>query len=205
MVVIGLTGGIGTGKSTVSDTLAELGAAVINADHVGHQAFEPHTEVWEDVVAAFGREIVAQNDEIDRRKLGEIVFNDPKALSRLNKIMHPRMYRMMKEQIEQLREQGVKAVVLEAAILIEAKWTPLADQVWVTTAPEGTVVQRLSSRDGFDEEQVLARMRSQMPSEERVKYADVVIDTDCTLDEVRQKVEELWEKLPSSRVLASQD
>lgn len=201
MVVIGLTGGIGTGKSTVSDALAALGAAVINADQVGHQAFEPHTEVWKDVVAAFGKDVVRPNDEIDRRKLGEIVFNDPEALSRLNKIMHPRMYRMMKEKIEELGEQGVDVVVLEAAILIEAKWTPLADEVWVTTAPEATVVQRLSTRDGLTKEQILARMGSQMPSEERVRHADVVIDTDCTLDEVKRKVEELWGKLGSSKAL----
>jgi len=199
MLVIGLTGGIGTGKSTVSDTLAKLGAVIINADQVGHQAFEPHTEVWRDVVLTFGKDIVRQNDEIDRRKLGEIVFNDPSALSRLNKIMHPRMYRMMRDKIEELRKQGVEVVVLEAAILIEAKWTSLVDTVWVTTAPEATVIQRLSNRDGLAEEQILARMQSQMPSEERAKYADVVINTDCTLEEVKEKVKELWNGLHSSK------
>jgi len=198
MLVIGLTGGIGTGKSTVSDKLAELGAVIMNADQVGHQAFEPHTEVWKDVVAAYGKDILRPNDEIDRRKLGEIVFNDPEALSRLNKIMHPRMYRMMRDKIEELREQGVEVVVLEAAILIEAKWTSLVDTVWVTDVPEATVIQRLGNRDGLAEEQILARINSQMPPEERAKYADVVINTDCTLEEVKEKVEELWRGLCSS-------
>lgn len=201
MLVIGLTGGIGTGKSTVSDTLARLGAVIINADQVGHEAFEPHTEVWKDVVAAYGKEILRPNDEIDRRRLGEIVFNDPEALSRLNKIMHPRMYRMMKDRIEELRRQGVQVVVLEAAILIEAKWTSLVDTVWITDVPEAAIIQRLGNRDGLSEEQILARIRAQMSSEERTKYADVVINTDCTLEEVVKKVETLWEELCSSKAM----
>ncbi len=203
MLVIGLTGGIGTGKSTVSGKLAELGAVVINADQVGHEAFEPHTDVWKEVVATYGKGILRENDEIDRRKLGEIVFNDPEALSRLNKIMHPRMYRMMKDRIEELRKHGVGVLVLEAAILIEAKWTSLVDTVWVTDVPEATVIQRLGNRDGLAEEQILARINSQMPSEERVKYADVVISTDCTLEEVKAKVEELWRGLSLSKAVST--
>lgn len=196
MVVIGLTGGIASGKSVVSDYLNELGAHILNADLVGHRAYSPHTEVWEEVVKAFGSDIVGPDDEIDRRKLGSIVFGDPQALARLNQIMHPRMYKMMEAEIKDLQRDGHRVIVLEAAILIEANWTPLVDQIWVTYAPEPVVIQRLISRNNLTEEQALARIRSQMPPEERAKQGQVVINTDCTFEEVREQVAKHWQKLP---------
>jgi len=193
--VIGLTGGIGSGKSTVSQCLAELGAVIIDADKVGHEAFEPNTEAWREVAATFGRQILTPRGEIDRKRLGEIVFNNPEALSRLNRIMHPRMHDMMKAQIEEYRRQGVDVVVLEAAVLIEANWTSLVDEVWVTVAPEDAVVERLRKQRGLVEEQTLARIRSQLSSEERAKHADVVINNDGKLEEMKAKVKELWTRL----------
>jgi dephospho-CoA kinase len=198
MKVIGLTGGIGSGKSTVSQILAELGVVVLDADKVGHQAYQPGTETWKDVVAAFGQEVVAADGSIDRKKLGAIVFGDPKALERLNRIVHPRMYDMMAEQIEEYRQQGVEVVVLEAAILLEANWTPLVDEVWVTVASEPTVVRRVKERTGLPEEQIRSRIRSQLSNEERKKQASVVIRNDGSLDELRAKVVELWEGLQHS-------
>lgn len=198
MKVIGLTGGIGSGKSTVSRILAELGAVVMDADKVGHQAYQPGTETWKDVVAAFGKEVVAADGSIDRRKLGAIVFGDPEALKRLNQIVHPRMYDMMAEQIEEYRQQGVNVVVLDAAILIEANWTPLVDEVWVTVASEPTVVRRVRERTGLPEEQIRSRIRSQLSNEERKKQASVVISNDGGLHELRAKVVELWEGLKVS-------
>ncbi|MBI2288023.1 MAG: dephospho-CoA kinase [Chloroflexi bacterium] len=193
--VIGLTGGIGSGKSTVSQCLAELGAVIIDADDVGHEAFKPDTPAWQEVVAAFGRQIVAPDGEINRQNLGEIVFNNPEALSRLNRIMHPRIYDMAKAQIEQYRQQGVDVVVLEAAILIEAKWTPLVDEVWVTVAPEAMVLKRLKKQRGLEKAQTLARIRSQLTTKERIKYADVVIDNDGDLNQMKSKVREQWARL----------
>jgi len=193
--VIGLTGGIGSGKSTVSQFLAELGAVIIDADRVGHEAFKPGTELWREVVAAFGRQIVTPNGDIDRKKLGEIVFGNAESLLRLNQIMHPQMYDMVKAQLEEYRRQGVKVVVLETPLLIEADWTSLVDEVWVTVAPEATVLKRLQERTGLSKEESLARIRSQLPSEERIKRADVVINTDCSLDEVKTRVTELWDRL----------
>ncbi|MCK5641646.1 MAG: dephospho-CoA kinase, partial [Gammaproteobacteria bacterium] len=105
MIVIGLTGGIASGKSTVSQMLSELGATVIDADKVGHEAFRPHSDAWRDLVATFGSGILGQNEEIDRGKLADIVFNDPKALEQLNRIMHPLMYRVVEQRIEALRRQ----------------------------------------------------------------------------------------------------
>jgi len=195
MKVIGLTGGIGSGKSTVSQFLAELGAVILNADEVGHEVFKPDTEIWRQVVAAFGRQILTPNGNIDRKKLGNIVFGNPESLSRLNQIMHPRMYALVKVQLEEYRRQGTRVVVLEAPLLLEAGWTPLVDEVWVTTAPEATVLKRLEERTGLSQAESLVRIRSQLSSAERVRQADVVINTDCDLDELKSKVKELGQRL----------
>ena len=195
MKVIGLTGGIGSGKSTVSQFLAELGVVILNADEVGHKAFKPDSEIWRKVVAAFGRQIVTPDGNIDRKKLGNIVFGNPESLSRLNQIMHPRMYALVKAQLEEYRQQGTRVVVLEAPLLLEAGWTSLVDEVWVTTAPEATVLKRLEERSGMSQAESLTRIRSQLSSAERVRHADVVINTDCDLDELKSKVMKLWQRL----------
>jgi len=201
MKVIGLTGGIGSGKSTVSRFLAELGAVIIDADKVGHEAFKPGTELWREVVAAFGQQIVTPSGDIDRKKLGEIVFGNPELLSRLNQIMHPRMHRMVEARIEEYRRQGVMVVVLEAALLLEAGWTSLVDEVWVTVATESTVLRRLEQRAGLSEQESLARIRSQLSSEKRAKHADVVINNEGDLDELKAKVKEQWQRLVPCQII----
>jgi dephospho-CoA kinase len=194
MKVIGLTGGISSGKSTVAQFLAELGAVIIDADKVGHEAFKPGTKLWREVTAAFGEQILTTDGEIDRQKLGEMVFADPKRLSQLNEIMHPRMSEMVRAQLEDYRRQGVAVAVLEATLLIEAggEWIKLVDEIWVTVASESTVLKRLMERSGLSEAESLARIRSQMPPTEKVRHADVVINTECSLDEMKVKVSELW-------------
>ena len=168
-------------------------------DKLGHELLQPDTETYGEIVAAFGKAILKPNGEIDRNKLGKLVFADAAALSKLNRIIHPRIYELAKQRIEEYRKSGAKVIVLEATLLIEeADWTPLVDlvdQVWATTAPEATIVRRLKSQRGLKEEQVLARLQAQMPSEEKAKRADVVIDTDCSLDELRTEVTDLWHNL----------
>ncbi len=195
MLVIGLTGNIGTGKTAVSQVLAKLGATIIDADKLGHELLEPYTQTWKEVVATFGRDILRPDDKIDRHRLGHIVFSTPKSLKKLNQIMHPRMYRVAEKRIKDLRKQGAKVVVLEAPLLIEAGWTPLVDRVWVTTAPEAVVVKRLKTYKGLDEAQILARLQSQLPQEKKARQADVVINTDCNLSELEVKVRKLWQAL----------
>jgi dephospho-CoA kinase len=195
MFVIGLTGGIGSGKSTVSDMLRAKGAEVVYADQVGHEVYRPGTEVWDEVVAAFGREVLSADREIDRRKLGAIVFADAEARRRLNAITHPPMRRLMAERLDELRRRGVRVAVLEAALLIEAGWVDLTDEVWLTLVPPAVAGQRLVERDGFSQRDAEARIASQLSNEERLKHADVVIDTDCSLAEVARRVDELWEGL----------
>ena len=201
MIVIGLTGGIGTGKTQVSRILRGLGAEVINADLVGHEAYEPDSEAWHEVVDAFGQGVLAASREVDRRKLGAIVFSNPEALKRLNAIMHPRMYEMIRERIEGLRKQETDVTVVEAALLLEANWTSLVDEVWVTTSTEEQVLQRLRANYNLDEKAIRARVQSQQPQAELERAADVVIDNSGDLAQLRDQVEALW----NSRVLAHQE
>ena len=197
MLVIGLTGGIGTGKSLVSRMLQEHGATIIDADLVGHEAYTPHTETWQVVVDTFG-DVLAEDGQIDRRKLGAIVFSDPKQLEKLNAIMHPRMYKMIEERIQGHQAGGAETIVVEAAILIEAKWTPLVDEVWVTTAPENQVIDRIKGRNNMGEDAARARINSQMSSEERVRHADVSIANDGSMDQLRDTVDGLWDSRVST-------
>jgi len=194
MRVIGLTGGVGTGKTTVSRMLQELGAVLVDADAVGHQSYLPGTPAWKDLIAAFGEGILLPTQEIDRRKLGGIVFSDPAKLTQLNSIVHPRMRDIIHKQLEELRRQGVKVAVLEAAVLFEAKWEGLATEVWVTDAPEETVVPRLRARSGWTEEQSRARIAAQLPRAERLRRAQVVINTDVPWEEVKRQVKARWQE-----------
>lgn len=197
MLVIGLTGGIGTGKTEVSRMLQDLGAVVINADQVGHEAYTPHSETWREVVAAFGEAILTAEGEIDRRKLGGIVFADLQELARLNGIMHPRMAGIVAEKLQGLDTDGVDVAVVEAAVLFEAGWDALVDEVWTTESPLESVIARLRERNGFEPEEIRKRVSAQMSSEERAGRATEVIRNGGDLDGLRAQVTELWQ----SRVL----
>ena len=198
MFVIGLTGGIATGKTLVSETLRDFGATIINADLVGHEAYLPHTETWQAVVDAFGADILDSEEQIVRPKLGAIVFSDPAKLEQLNSIVHPRIYAMISDRIEGLKSDGVSTVVVEAALLIEAGWTPLVDEIWVLTSPMEQVYSRLTGR-GMSSDQARARIESQMPQEERVTHADVVVVNDRGESELRSAVREQWDQRVASR------
>ena len=195
MKIIGLTGGIGTGKSTVARFLAELSAVILDTDKAGHEALKSGTETWQQVVTAFGKQIITVSGEIDRQKLGEIVFADPAALARLNQIVHPVIHKAVMAQLEKYRRQGTGVLVLEAPLLVEAGWDSVVNEVWVTTATEATVLQRLNDRTGLSEQEAQSRIRSQISTEERLKHANVIIDTDCTLAELKTKIKELWQKV----------
>ena len=192
MFVIGLTGGIGTGKTHVSRLLEDLGAVVVNADLLGHEVYAPQSEGWHAVVNAFGDRVVADNGEIDRRALGGIVFSDEEALQQLNAIMHPRIYDLAEQRLNALSQEGATTAVLEAALLIEAKWTPLVNEVWVTVSPELDVISRLQERNNLDENAARSRINSQMPQAERVNHANVIIENNGTLEDLSSEVQYLW-------------
>lgn len=200
MLVVGLTGGIGTGKTEVSRMLQELGAVVINADQVGHEAYTPHSETWNAVVQAFGDSILSDNGEIDRRELGGIVFADPAQLALLNGIMHPRMAAIVRDKLEGLREDGAEVAVVEAAVLFEAGWDSLVDEVWTTESPLESVVARLQERNGFAPEEIRKRVASQMSSEERSGRATETISNTGDLDGLKSMVEELWKRRVEGRI-----
>ncbi|MEE2948519.1 MAG: dephospho-CoA kinase [Chloroflexota bacterium] len=194
MLVIGLTGSIGTGKSEAARQLEALGASIISADQVGHEAYTPNTEAWEHVVSAFGDEILQDDGEIDRRKLGTIVFSDPGQLERLNQIMHPRMAQMVADKVEVLRGQGVEVVVVEAALLFEAGWDSLVEEVWTTDSPEQAVIERLKVRNGMSEEEARKRMSSQMGRTERLDRSDYVIENSGDMVALGVAIKELWDR-----------
>ena len=146
--VIGLTGGIGSGKSAVARLLGERGAAVIHADTTAHQVYRPGTDGWRAIVAAFGREILHCDGSISRQKLAGIVFSDESARARLNAIVHPQVRRLLSDQVARARRQGARVVVVEVPLLVEAirsapSWTRMFDEVWVVTAPEAQVIDRV--------------------------------------------------------------
>ena len=194
MLVIGLTGGIGTGKSEAARQLEELGALIISADQVGHEAYTVNTEAWEQVVATCGNGILQDDKEIDRRKLGGIVFSDPSQLKKLNQIMHPRMARIVSDKIEAFRGQGVDTVVVEAALLFEAGWDSLVEEVWVTDASEEIIIGRLRERNGLSEEEAKKRINSQMDRMERIGRSDFVINNSGDMAELGTTIKELWDR-----------
>jgi len=193
MLTIGLTGGIGTGKSTVAKILNQLGARVLDADKVGHDIYLPGGPAYDEVVDAFGKSILAPDATIDRKLLGPIVFADPAALKRLNTIVHPKMFARMRQMVDDIRRGGDRSpIVIEAAILIEANWIPLCDEIWLVTASRENVIRRIERDRGLKPEQTEARIRAQLPDQERRRHAALVIENDGTLDELRAKLAEIW-------------
>ena len=194
--VIGLTGGIGTGKTAVSEILGAHGAEILNADLVGHEVYQPGRPAYDDIVAEFGHEVLAEDGTIDRKKLGPTVFSDPAKLTRLNAITHPRIKEMMRERLGEMAARGADFVVLEAALLFDAKWEDLADEVWCTAVDAETAAQRTSERSGIPVDQVLERIqKAQMASDERIQRSDVVIDTSGTMEDTRRRTLEAWSDL----------
>ncbi len=193
MPTVGLTGGIGSGKSTVAGILADLGAFVVDADRVGHEIYLPGTPGWEQVVEAFGRKVVGADGTIDRKVLGAIVFSDLDELARLNGIVHPLIGDSVRDRVAaSLAAEPTRPVVVEAALLIEASWYEFVDEVWVVEVAPETVIERVTSSRSMDAAAVQARIDAQLSTEERRRVADVVIANDGTPAELRRKLEKLW-------------
>ncbi|MBU0494877.1 MAG: dephospho-CoA kinase [Chloroflexi bacterium] len=187
--IIGLTGNIATGKSTVAHMLADLGAQVVDADAVAHAVMRRGRPAWQDVVLAFGEDILGPDGEIDRGKLGAIVFRDPAALARLEAIAHPAVIREMQALA---RRSTAPVLVREAIKLIESGAADECDAVWVVTAPRAVQVERLMRTRGLSRAEAELRIDAQPPQEEKMARADVVIDNGGTLEETRRQVERAW-------------
>ena len=196
MTVIGLTGGIASGKSTVGEQLRLLGATLIDADRLGHRSYEPGSPGFEKVVNAFGHEIVGKDGVIDRRILGGKVFGAPEEMERLNTLLWPEIRRLISDELRELRRRDRHAiVVVEAAVLFEAGWENLFDEVWVVTTPTKVAVDRLMARNGLSEAQALSRLGAQMEARERNERASVKIDNSGDAAQLRGRVERAWKAL----------
>jgi dephospho-CoA kinase len=190
--IIGLTGNIGTGKSTVARMLAKLGADAIDADKVAHQVIRAGTPGHAAVVEAFGPEVLAPDGEIDRKRLGARVFADPTALARLEAIVHPAVIEAVARRIG---DSTADVVVVEAIKLIEAGMADAYDSIWVTTCRQEQQLQRIMDERGLNRAEAEQRVQAQPPQEEKIARADVVIDNSGSLSETQRQVQAAWEQL----------
>ncbi|MBR6569973.1 MAG: dephospho-CoA kinase [Clostridia bacterium] len=193
MFTIALTGGIACGKSTVSGMLAQLGAAVIDADAISRSLTADGGAALPAVRSAFGDGVFHADGSLDRAALSAVVFADKQALAALNGIIHPMVIRQMEDHLDECRKTGAGVVVLDVPLLFEAGMQGMGDIVACVTVPQEVQIARLHSRNGYTREEALSRIRNQMPVEDKARLSDVVIDTDCTLDELAQKVETLYQ------------
>jgi len=195
MHVIGLTGGIASGKSLVAAFLKQLGAEIINADAVGHQVIMPGKPAYGDLIETFGRAILNEDGTVDRKKLGAVVFDDPEKLRLLNKITHPRIFIEIEEKLNSIRGAlPHTVVVVEAALLFEIGLGSLVDEIWVVEADPEVQVRRLMKRNNLTEEEAWDRVNAQMPSVSRIARADRVVYNNSGVEELFRKVLEIWER-----------
>ena len=195
MLKVGLTGGIGSGKSAVSAELSSYGAAVIDADAIARQVVEPGTPGLSEVVAEFGERVLAEDGGLDRAVLGEIVFADQDRLARLNAIVHPRVGERSGRLMEEALAAGTEIVVYDVPLLVENGLGSLYDVVVVVDAPDEVRVERVCRDRGMPREQVRARIRAQADRDTRLAAADLVVDNSGSRDELRARVAELWDEL----------
>ena len=198
MIVIGLTGGIAAGKSTVARLLAEHGAVVVDADKLGHRAYERARPAFASVVAAFGQDVVGEDGEIDRKALGAKVFGDAAQLKRLTDIVWPAILELAQAELAAARAADAKVAVLEAAVLIEANWQRTVDEVWAVEIPPAVAVARASARDGVDAAAVQARIDAQLSNAERAAHAQVVIENTGSPDALHAQVDARWQHLQAA-------
>jgi dephospho-CoA kinase len=193
MLLVGLTGGIASGKSTVSAMLAERGAEVIDADHIARQVVMPGTHAWYKIRDHFGPGVLFPDGTIDRQALADIVFSDPAKLTVLNEITHPEIFARIADRLEAHHDQDV-VVVLDAALLIEAGLADGADVVIVTHSPREIQVERLAAK-GMGSRDAEARINAQLAPEKRLARADIVIYNTGSLEELASRVDEVWAEL----------
>jgi dephospho-CoA kinase len=196
MLRVGLTGGIATGKSTVGAMFVELGCHLIESDQITHQLFEPGQAVYAAVVKQFGNRILALDGTIDRRILGDIVFKDPQARARLNSIVHPAIIQRQQEWLQDMEGQDPHGIaIVDAALMIEVGTYKNYDKVIVVTCNPEMQRGRLRARSALSEDEIESRIRSQLPNEEKIKYADFVIDNSGSIQSTHLQVETVYRQL----------
>ncbi len=195
-MIIGLTGGIASGKSTAARFFGDCGAYVIDADLLGHKAYLKGTQAYDQVISTFGEDVVAADGEIDRQVLGSKVFGEDNRLEELTGIVWPAIRKMAEEEIQAVRvDTPDRHIVLEAAVLLEAGWEDMVDEVWVTIVDRDVAIERATSRDGVDAAAVEARIDAQLSNDARRASADSVIDNSGNEEQLTAQLKDLWEQL----------
>lgn len=188
MIQAGLTGGIATGKSTVSGIFRQAGAIIIDADEIGHQSILKGLPAWREIVGHFGHAILRSDGEINRRLLGNIIFNDEEKKQILNRIVHPQVMQEISRQLAPIEKESPTAVIiLDVPLLIDVGWHRDVQEVILVYSPEEIQLQRLMARDGLSQKDAIARIRSQMPIEEKKRHASIIIDNSGDLKNTRKK------------------
>ena len=192
MFVIGLTGGIGSGKTEVSKILESFGARIINADTLGHRIYRKNTKAWTKIVEEFGDTILDTAGNIIRSELAKRVFSSKNELDKLNNICHPEIKNLVITELNKWNLKKANVIVLEAAILIEANWQNIVDEVWLIDSKTSNIFDRVKKRDKIDDQAIKSRIDSQMNHTERTEYADEVITNNGTIDELRNALAEIY-------------
>ncbi|MGI5891849.1 MAG: dephospho-CoA kinase [Bacillota bacterium] len=194
MVVIGLVGNIGSGKSLAAKYLEEKGAAIIDADKIARDIVMPHKPAWQKIVSAFGQAYLLPDKNINRRMLAEKIFSDQKSRELLNSITHPYLYEEAQKKILAWQKKGVSVIVLEAAILLESEFTDLVDEIWLVVAGKELLLSRLKNRDNLSQQEIEKRLSSQMLPQEQMKLADKIIYNEQSVNDLRQKIYDLYDE-----------
>ncbi|MCT2537193.1 dephospho-CoA kinase [Aquibacillus koreensis] len=194
MAIIGLTGSIATGKSTVAKMFKAYDIPVIDADLIAREVVEPGETAFENIIKVFGEDLIDVNQQLNRKKLGQIVFSDKEKLEQLNQIVHPAIRERMIERKKELLEQGATTIVFDIPLLFEKNLTFLVEKTLVVYVDESIQLKRLMDRDQSSEEEALKRIQSQIPTKEKAKMADEVIDNSGTIDESRRQLEDILRK-----------
>ncbi len=194
-MIIGLTGGIATGKSSVAELFEELGAVRVDTDCLARKAVEPGKPAWQKIICEFGREILDDEQRIDRKALAAIVFNDNEKLKRLNGIIHPVVRALLREQIAEAVGQGAKVIVVEVPLLFEAGFENEVDKIITVSVNEQIQFARLMQRSSITEAEAVKRIESQMPQNEKLERADMVIDNSGTWEKTKEQIIDLWQAI----------
>ena len=196
MFVVGLTGGIASGKSVVSNMLRDLGAGIIDADEISREVMIPHTKCWEEVIASYGSELLLEDLTIDRKKLAISVFKDSKKIKKLNRIVHPYIMQRIEEMIDEIRDKDPQAlVIVDAALLVETGVYKHYDKLIVVYVSKETQLKRLIIRDAMSQEEAESRIELQSPLTEKLKVADYIIENEGSLSKTREEVEKVYKAL----------
>jgi len=196
MFVVGLTGGIASGKSVVSNMLRDLGASIIDADEISREVMIPHTKCWEEVIASYGSELLLEDLTIDRKKLAISVFKNSKKIKKLNRIVHPYIMQRIEEMIDEIKDKDPQTlVIVDAALLVETGVYKHYDKLIVVYVSKETQLKRLIIRDAMSQEEAESRIELQSPLTEKLKVADYIIENEGSLSKTRKEVQKVYKAL----------